>query len=179
MAHRQGYSGLQIALHWTIAALVVFQLIVNDAMPDAFHERLEGAPLSNDEQLFSTIHIAVGVTILLLAVVRLIVRLTRGVPAVHRDKPLALVYLAYATHVALYGFILVMPLAGALAWFGMLEDVGHIHAFAGTVLIPLIALHAIGGLAEHFVFRNDTLKRMLFPEKHRRETAGLPPVKTT
>jgi cytochrome b561 len=32
------------------------------------------------------------------------------------------------------------------------------------VLIPLIVLHAAGALAEHFLFRNNSLMRMLKPE---------------
>lgn len=174
MAQRVGYSGLQVALHWSIAALVVFQLVVNDAMPDAFHKRLDNELLNDHEGLFSTIHVTVGVTILILALARVAARLALGAPPVHRDKPIALVYLAYVTHFALYGFILLMPIAGAIAWLGKVEDVGHVHAFAGTILIPLIALHVAGALTEHFFFRNDTLKRMLVPNKRSGASAEPP-----
>ena len=33
------------------------------------------------------------------------------------------------------------------------------------ILIPLIGLHVLGALAEHFIFRNDGLMRMLKPER--------------
>jgi cytochrome b561 len=58
-----------------------------------------------------------------------------------------------------------MPIVGAIAWFGLIEDAGDIHSTAASFLLPWIGLHAAGALAEHFVFRNDTLKRMLRPEQ--------------
>lgn len=159
MAPRQGYSALQIALHWTIAALVVFQLIVNEGMADAYDARLDGeAP---ETMLWALLHIGVGVTILLLSIIRLGVRLRRGAPPIHRDKPDLLVWLAGATHVMLYGFIILMPLTGALAWFGLVEVSGAVHELGRWVLIPLIVLHSAGGLAEHFYFKNDSMVRML------------------
>jgi cytochrome b561 len=37
-----GYSGLQIALHWAIAAFIIFQLFVHDGMSDAFDDWIDG-----------------------------------------------------------------------------------------------------------------------------------------
>jgi cytochrome b561 len=85
--------------------------------------------------------------------------------ASHRHKPVFLIWIASATHVALYGFIFAMPVVGAIAWFGLIEDAGDIHATASKILLALIGLHDAGALAEHFVFRNDTLKRMFIPAK--------------
>ena len=111
---RDGYSGLQIALHWIIAALVVTQLLNNDGMQEAWNAYEDGAPAPEGVLGWAWFHALTGATILVLALVRLYVRLTRGAPPVHRDKPQALVWLAYATHFVLYGFIIVMPLTGAL-----------------------------------------------------------------
>lgn len=166
----QSYSGLQIGLHWTIAALVIFQLLVNEGMSEAWDAKEDGESVGAYLS-WAYLHIAVGVTVLLLAILRVIVRLRRGAPPVHRDKPLPLVWLAYATHLLLYGFILGMPLSGALAWFGGIEDSADLHELGKTLLLPLLAMHVAGALAEHFYFRNDTLMRMLgrpAPERHRR-----------
>jgi cytochrome b561 len=158
------YSGLQIALHWTIAALVIFQLLVNDGMQAAWRAYSRGGE-AGDTLGWAWLHVAVGVSILLLALLRVYVRLTRGVPPIHRDKPAALVWLAYATHLLLYGFIIVMPLTGALAWFGGIDASAEIHETGKLVLIPLVLLHAAGALAEHFYFRNDAFARMLKPQE--------------
>ena len=162
---RDGYSGLQIALHWIIAALVVTQLLNNDGMQEAWNAYEDGAPAPEGVLGWAWFHALTGATILVLALVRLYVRLTRGAPPVHRDKPQALVWLAYATHFVLYGFIIAMPLTGALAWFFGVEASAEVHEVGRLVLIPLVVLHAIGGLTEHFWFRNDALMRMLRPER--------------
>ena len=156
-----GYSLAQIVLHWTIATRGIFQLIFNKPMQEAFDDRIDGEPI--DEMAGATLHIAVGVTVLVLAIIRLAIRLTRGAPAAHDDKPAIVNWLGYATHFLLYGFIFAMPLTGALAWFFGIELSAEIHEIGRLILIPTIGFHVLGALAEHFVFKNDTLMRMLRP----------------
>ncbi len=158
----RGYSLAQIVLHWTIAALVIFQLIFNKPMQEAFDDRIDGEPV--DQMPGALIHAGVGITVLVLAVIRLAIRLTRGAPAAHRDKPAMLIWIGYATHAALYGFIFLMPLTGATAWFLGVEFSARIHETGRLLLIPIIGFHVLGALAEHFVFHNDSLLRMLRPD---------------
>jgi len=158
-----GYSLLQIVLHWTIAALIVFQLLVNEGIQDAFDDRLDGDPVG--DMAGAALHVGGGLLVLVLAVVRLAVRLTRGAPPAHDDKPAILNWIGYATHALLYVFIFAMPVTGAIAWFGGIELSGQLHEIGRFVLIPLIGLHVLGGLAEHFVFRNDSLMRMFRPDR--------------
>lgn len=162
---RLGYSGLQIALHWIIAILVVTQLLTHDGMEEAWRSYVRSEAAPEGAQGWAWFHAATGATVLVLALVRLYVRLTRGAPPIHRDKPEVLVWLAYATHVALYGFIIGMPLTGALAWFGGIEASAEVHQLGKLLIPPLVVLHAIGALTEHFYFRNGTLIRMLRPER--------------
>lgn len=159
MPQPKTYSRLQIVLHWTVAALIIFQLFVNEGMQHAFSERLDGE--NTEEVVGAIVHIGVGMTILVLATVRLIIRMIRGVPQAHPDTPAILRWLGVAVHVLLYGFIFVMPLTGALAWFFGLEGAAELHEIGRLILIPAIGLHILGALGEHFVFRNDTLRRML------------------
>ena len=159
MAQPKGYSRIQIVLHWTIAALVIVQLFVNEAMQHAFADRLDGGRI--DEMGGALLHISVGVAILVLAAVRLVVRVVRGTPEPYQDTPALLNWLGHATHVLLYGFIFFMPLTGAVAWFLGIEFSAELHEIGRLILVPAIGFHVVGALAEHFVFRNDTLKRML------------------
>ena len=157
-----GYSLLQIVLHWGIAALVVFQLSVNEAVQAAFRDRVDGNPVGDEPG--ALLHVVVGLTILALAVVRLVVRLMRGAPEAHATNP-RLVNLAGAiAHWLLYGFIFLMPLTGAIAWFTGLEFSAELHELGRLILIPLIGAHALGALAEHYVFRTNSLRRMLKAE---------------
>jgi cytochrome b561 len=159
MPQPRGYSRTQIVLHWTIAALVIFQLFVNEGMQHAFSDRLDGEQI--EEFAGAMLHIVVGVTILILAALRLTIRMIRGAPAAHKGAPAILRWLGVAVHVLLYGFIFAMPLTGALAWFFGFETAAELHELGRLILVPAIGLHILGALGEHFVFRNDTLKRML------------------
>lgn len=154
-----GYSNLQVILHWTIAALVIFQLTVNSGMQAAFNDHLEARDV--DDMGAAILHIGVGISILLLAMLRLFVRQIRGVPVAHADNPIIINWIGHATHMLLYGFIFVMPVTGLVAWFGGLELSAELHELGRLILIPAIGLHVLGAFAEHFVFHNDSLRRML------------------
>lgn len=156
----RSYSLLQIVLHWTIAALIVFQLLVNRDMQRAFDDRLDGDV--TDALAGATLHAAVGMTVLVLAVIRVVVRLRRGAPPMHDDKPAILNWIGQATHLLLYGFIFAMPITGAIAWFGGSALSAELHELGRFVLLPLIGFHVLGALAEHFV-RNNSLLRMFRP----------------
>lgn len=153
------YSRTQIALHWIIAVLVIAQFAVNAAVRVAFGDRLGGGgPPPDAGALF---HIVSGLAILGLTVLRLAIRLARGAPAPDADIPPLVAAVAKVAHAALYGFLLAMPLTGAIAWFTASAAFGTLHEIGRLLLVPLIAGHAFGALAEHFVLRNDTLRRML------------------
>lgn len=154
-----GYSRLQIALHWTTVALILAQLVVNEDMRSAFRERLAGA----DPALpaLATFHVVGGIAILVLTLLRLAIRATRGAPPPVEGIPPLLQHVAAATHVALYAMLLLMPVTGALAWFGGLPLAAVLHETGRLVLVALIVAHAFGALVEHWVMRNETLLRML------------------
>jgi cytochrome b561 len=160
---RRGYSLLQIVLHWTIAALVIVQLLFNEGVQDAFKDRMNGEAMDGGPG--ALLHIVVGLTIFALAALRLAVRLWRGTPPAHASNPKLVNFAGHAAHVLLYLFLFAMPLTGAIAWFTGIELSAELHELGRLVLIPLIALHALGALAEHFVFRTDSLVRMLRPER--------------
>ncbi|RYE59089.1 MAG: cytochrome b [Hyphomicrobiales bacterium] len=158
MAAPNGYSRLQIVLHWTIAALVVFQLAINEDVRAAFRDRLRAEEGMLDP--LALLHIVVGLAVLVLALLRLSVRLLRGAPEIDKIVPAPLKWLAHLTHILLYSFIIGVPVTGAIAWFGHAEWSAELHEIGRLLLIPAIGVHILGALVEHFVFRNDSLKRM-------------------
>lgn len=158
----RGYSLAQIVLHWTIAALVVLQLVVNEDVQDAFKDRSDSRPF--DGEPGAILHIAVGLTIFALAALRLGIRFVRGVPEPHDTNPALVNWVGHAAHVLLYAFLFAMPLTGAIAWFTGLELSAELHELGRLILIPLILLHALGALAEHFVFHTNSLTRILKSE---------------
>lgn len=155
------YSRLQVGLHWTIAALVVLQLVYNEPMQRAFDARVDDGRL--DLTGGALVHVVAGSTVLLLAIVRVLVRFRRGVPAPHAENPMFVTWIGEATHIALYGMIFAMPLTGLVAWLFAIEGVAALHEVGRLLFIPIIGLHVVGALAEQFVFKNDGLMRMFRP----------------
>jgi len=172
---RDRYGALAIALHW----LIVLQLIGVYAcinLVDVFPEH------SDPQRLLKTWHFLLGLTVLAVALVRLLNRLSAPSPELLRTTPRWQWWLANAVHVALYVFLLVMPLLGWLTlsaeghpislfgivlpgliaaddgWAHTLKD---LHETIGVVGYYLIGLHAGAALLHHFFVRDGTLARML------------------
>lgn len=163
MRHPNQYSQLQIALHWTIAVLMVLQLTINADMQQAFAQRLGTGALTADAG--ALFHIVVGISILALALLRLVVRLSRGAPPPPPDNSRLVSLLSHATHMLLYGFLFFMPLTGALAWFGGIEMSATLHEAGRLILIPAIFLHIAGVVVEELVLNNRILRRMVKPSQ--------------
>ena len=161
----RGYSTLQIALHWIIAALVIFQVIFGEDIVPAFDAYLKGTEPAATDLSAANIHVYVGIAIFVLAVIRLAVRVAQGAPAAPAGESAVQKWIGIATHVVLYGVILGMPISGGIAWFMGAEDFGEIHEIGKPVIIVFVALHTIGALYQHFVVKSDVLMRMLRPER--------------
>jgi cytochrome b561/polyisoprenoid-binding protein YceI len=96
------YSTVAIALHWLIAALIVFQVILAWRMDG---RTLEGFALFQ-------LHKSVGITILVLSLARLAWRLTHRPPALPATMPGWEKLLARLTHVGLYVIMIGLPITG-------------------------------------------------------------------
>lgn len=155
------YSRLQIGLHWIIAALILLQFLAHDGIEHVWDAYEDGEAADAGDLPLAYLHVATGVSILLLAILRIFVRLNRGAPPLPQDHPPVLKFVAHANHFLLYAFLIAMPLTGATAWFFGVEDAAEIHEVGKTLLLILVVLHIAGGLAEHFFFRTNVLRRML------------------
>jgi cytochrome b561 len=84
--------------------------------------------------LLVSIHKSLGITILVLALIRLAVRLRYGAPALPADLPEPMKLAAHLSHYALYGLMLGMPLLG----WGMLSAGAYPVVVFGNVYLPAI-----------------------------------------
>lgn len=162
MATVTGYTRLQIALHWIAALLIVQQYLFKDSIATAWAAIANGMQSSFNPLVLA--HVTGGVLILLFALWRLLIKARRGVPALVGQSAAQRV-LAKATHVGLYALMVLLPVSGAVAWFGGVEVAAQGHNIFKFALLALIALHVIGALYHHFVVRDGLIDRMWKAER--------------
>jgi cytochrome b561 len=183
MPSARRYSLVAIVLHW-LSALGILALV---AMGLAMTQ-LELAPMRKFE-LYQW-HKSLGITVLLLTLLRLGWRLFRPPPALPPGMPKVERRAAHGAHILLYGLLIGMPLTGwavvsaspfniptllygTIPWphlpvIATLADKANaekvlavVHASGAWILIALLVLHVGAALLHHLILRDDTLWRML------------------
>jgi cytochrome b561 len=170
------WGALAKFFHWTIVLLILVQGTVGLVMVN-LPKRPNVIPVYN-------FHKSVGLTILLLAVLRLLWRAFDRRPLEPPDMPAWQALGARSGHALLYLLIFAVPLSGwwfdsvsalrPLQWFGLvqvpslsggpdpaLKDVARaVHYWLFWLLILVAAGHATMALIHQFVHRNNVLGRM-------------------
>lgn len=172
---RTRYHPSLIGLHWLTLVLLV-AIYATMELRGIFPKG--GAA----HDLMKTWHFMLGLSVLGLVAVRIPLRLVFHAPPITPAPPVWQQRLALAMHVALYVFLVAMPLLGWLAlsakgrvipFFGLqlppllgpdkalAGNLKDVHEFVGALGYGLIGLHAAAALLHHHVLRDDTLRRML------------------
>ena len=169
------YTLTAIALHWLIFALIACGFTLALYMVDL--------PLSPQKLKYFGWHKWIGVTVFMLAVARLLWRLTHGAPAMPAEMPAWQRSAALATHVLLYALIVIIPVTGWLyssaagvptVYLGVIqlpdllaknkalaEQLKWTHITLNYALLALVVAHVAAALHHHLVARDDVLRRML------------------
>lgn len=178
MSPPERYTGVAIALHWLIAALVLGQI--------GFGWTLDDIPRGTPERtIYVNLHKSIGLTIGLFIVLRLYWRLTHKAPPLPDSVPAWQRSAARASHIALYACMLIMPLAGYLASnfsrFGVklynvvllppwgIDDkqiyavLGTTHVVTSYVFVLLIAVHVLAALRH--LWLGDGIFRRMWPAR--------------
>lgn len=167
------YGVVTRALHWMIAALLVYQLggVIAESL-------LGETPFT---EAWGANHKPVGLLLFILAVVRAVWGLInlRCRPPAHAG---IVGKLAVAGHLFLYGLLLAVPGVALVRQYGsgrpfeafgltvmqggheriewMTKLGGDWHGELGWVLLAVIVLHVVMALAHQFVWKDGTLRRM-------------------
>lgn len=152
------YSRLQIALHWIIFLLIAAQFILHEPIAQAWHKIEDGLPFEFHPLIAA--HVFGGLLILVLVAWRIILRVKKGAPELPAEEPAALKLAAKATHLGLYILMLLMPISGAVAWFGGVFNAAEAHEVMKALMLLLIALHIAGALYQQFVLKTNIMSRM-------------------
>ncbi|MBR2691036.1 MAG: cytochrome b [Aquamicrobium sp.] len=162
--NRLGYSSYQIALHWCIAALVLFQLFFGESMTTVVDATEEGHVVTGADQALGSAHYWVGLIILVLVLMRLGLRFASGAPVPADAGPRWMQAAARASHALFYVLLLATPIAGLLAFY-LGDPWGDIHSLGKPAFIILIVAHVTAALYHHFWLRDGTLKKMMVPAR--------------
>ena len=152
-----GYSGIQIALHWLIAVLIAIAWFTGEGAGDAMEVVEEGGVAG------FVPHVAFGLAILALVVVRILVRLGRGAPAAPGVPGSLSTLAADWGHRLIYLLMIAVPLGGVSTWFLGL-DVGELHELAANVLMIVALGHAVMALYHQYIVKDGLLRRMMRAE---------------
>ena len=169
------YSKTAILLHWTIAILVVSNVVLV-----SMAEELPRAA----KAVYMNPHKAIGVSILLLSLYRLFWRIGHKPPPMPDTVTGLQAKLGKAVHALFYFLIIAVPLSGwimssahpqapPVSFFGLFDislplakseataDIGHsAHEILTKPLVILIFLHVIGALKHQFADRVPFIQRM-------------------
>jgi cytochrome b561 len=174
---REHYSPFTLTFHWVTAILVLCQPLIvwlSDGLPREEHGQ------------WIMIHKSIGVTLLVLTLIRLSSRVSghKALP-LPDTTPVWQRLAARTTHVLFYVLLIAMPLVGwasstaagrAVEYFGLfqLPDLPLIphdrslakalisfHELAGLTLVGLVVLHILGALKHFLIDKDNVLHRML------------------
>jgi cytochrome b561 len=149
-----GYSGIQIALHWVIAILILVAWLSGEGAEEAMEVFEDGGVTG------FVPHVAFGLSILALVVVRILIRLSRGAPAAPGVPGSLSVKAADWGHRLIYLLMIAVPLGGVSVFFLGL-DVGEIHGLAANGLMLVVLGHALMALYHQYILKDGLLRRMM------------------
>jgi cytochrome b561 len=181
------YGNVAVLLHWMIAILVLGNFAIGLTFPD----HLPGTPFPPKPLL--PLHISLGLSVLILSIVRIIWRLAHRPPAHSLTMKRWEILLANAAHAAFYVLIVAMPLTGWLtlsahrnakwqSWFGVpwpplpvarnlpqstvdvLHDVfADTHSWLTVQILVVMLALHVGAVVKHHIFDNDPTLRRMLP----------------
>ena len=181
MSSVQRYHTVAIALHWVVALVLIGNLVLGILLDDI--------PSGPDKFAAFQLHKSLGITVLLLGLVRLFWRLAHKPPAYPASMAGWEKIVAHATHWIFYVLIIGVPFTGWMIvsaspmnmptlLFGVIpwphlpffdgvadrkalqESIGDVHGFLAYSVLVLLVLHVGAALRHHFMLRDDTLMRM-------------------
>ena len=163
------------SLHWLVAALILVQFIIGKVA-----ENMALSPTKLDTFVW---HKSLGVSVLLIVLLRLAWRLFDSPPVAPGNIPAHETKLAAIGHWLLYGLMIAVPLSGWWvsdtsrvpfeAYFAIpmpdlmetnratQETAETVHELLTNALLALIVIHVLAALRHHFRLRDNVLRRML------------------
>jgi cytochrome b561 len=178
-AHPAGqYGAIAKLFHWVTLGLMLVALPLGFVIQHVKDASKMG---------FYALHESAGLTILFVAIARLIWRWLSPPPSLPNDMPKLMRTASAAVHHSLYALLILQPILGFMAtnawgfpmqgataylgfiefpkfmeaWESLAKILSLFHTIGGWLLVVLIALHIGGALFHHAIRRDGTLMRMI------------------
>lgn len=171
------YSAVARVLHWLVAGLIISQYVLAELAIYAEHANNVVGQLA----LLAN-HKSIGMTVLVLAMLRIVWRMFHRPPPLPDSIPGWQLIASNVTHWALYALIFALPITGwlmsssfgySVSWFNVFTfpdllvtdkavaaDLNQAHEWLGKLLLALAVLHVLAALKHHFIDKDDVLRRM-------------------
>jgi cytochrome b561 len=181
---RTRYDAVAMTIHWLTAALMIFMIALGENMMESGEDAARAGDLAG-ATFPPTLHVSVGVSILLLTLLRIVWRMSHAAPPYPATMKSYEITASRALHGLFYLLMIGIPLTGWLAFgnflseapalagiklFGLIpipaapltgETFGDIHEIGSRLAMLLIILHTLAALKHQFLDRDGILKRML------------------
>jgi cytochrome b561 len=174
MTDRLQYGTTAKVFHWLIVALLLAQYLIGWLMPDIHRNMKPGAAM--------TFHVSIGMTILILIVLRFVWRLTHPV-APESSLPPWQRLSSEAMHWMLYVLVLATTISGwlfasfrgwSISFFYLVpmpmlasdntaagKVIDGLHQAAEWTLLVFLGIHIAAALVHLFIYRDRIMQRML------------------
>ena len=197
MNNNTKYTNVAIVLHWLIGIAILFMFVLGWFMTELPKETPKTTSFDifnlglitwgvEEEQsqrsFYFNLHKSVGLSLLMLIVLRMYWRFTHRPPAFLNSMKLWEKRLAKATHHSLYLLMFLIPLSGiimsagskyGIKWFGIKVIPGfddkairelfyEFHEIFGLLLLLLLIFHILGAVKHSIVEKDGALRRMWF-----------------
>ncbi len=169
----QRYGRMSMSLHWVMVVLIIIMYTLGWYMVDL--------PKGDERHFFFTTHKSIGLTVAMLAVLRIFWRQICDLPGKPEGMPRWKWVVAELTHGLLYVMMFLQPLTGYLSssysgyktrYFGiplpqwaakdqvLNELLTEFHVICSLVLLGLIVLHVLAALSHLMLLKDGVFQRM-------------------
>jgi cytochrome b561 len=170
-----GWGVVSQLIHWLIVVLITLQVVLAMIADEL--------PLGVRKLAMLARHKSVGITLLGLAIIRLVWRWLNPAPDLPKTLSPYERVLAQLTHAALYILLFALPLSGwmmssargfPVSWFSLFqlpdlvpkskplyEALVETHEMLALALGAVVGLHVAAALKHHFILKDNVLRRML------------------
>ena len=177
MSRTHHYTALAKFLHWLVAGGIVLQYILAELAENAEHAERRVAQLG----LLAN-HKSVGMTVLMLAILRVIWRTANRAPALPTSMPRWQIGASHVSHILLYMLIFLVPLTGwlmssasaySVSWFNLFqfpdligsnaeakESLKAVHELFANLLFVVAIVHVAAACKHALLDRDGVMSRI-------------------